>query len=397
MNLKFLYLVLVIYSVSVGILVTIIPLYSNNLGANELTVGFVVSAYAIAYVAASPLWGKASDLLGRKLALGIGMLGCSIVVPLFAVARDPSQIVVIRLLHGFTDASFWVVPTTIVADLHIPLERGIALGKIGVFQGIGFIVGPLLGGLLSQQLNYLSVFYVCSGLTFSMALLVLFGLQETSKVHTKRNQSTEKPQPKFRVAKKYFTRAYFHTGLSAIFFGVIVSQFVLHTGEILGREYLVGFLLTNYYIVETFIQPLAGRLSDTIGRNNTTLIAFISCALGFLILIFSSSLASFLIAIMVIGGSIGGLYVSLTALLMDVALNSQRGLIAGTQNIAWGIGYFLGPTIGGVAAAYSFSAAYMLCVVASLIGGASTLLYDLGDKQEEKGGQYTSKERKMNA
>jgi len=82
---------------------------------------------------------------------------------------------------------------------------------------------------------------------------------------------------------------------------------------------------------------------------------------------------------------------------MDVALTSQRGLIAGTQNIAWGIGYFLGPTIGGVAAAYSFSAAYMLCIIASLIGGASTLLYDLGDKQEEKGGQYSSQERKMNA
>ena len=79
---------------------------------------------------------------------------------------------------------------------------------------------------------------------------------------------------------------------------------------------------------------------------------------------------------MVIGGSIGGLYVSLTAFLMDVSSSSQRGLIAGMQNIAWGIGYFLGPIIGGVVAAYSFSAAYMLCIIVSVIGVASTLLYD---------------------
>ena len=266
MNLKSLCLVLLIYSVNVGILVTIIPLYSNYLGANELAVGLVVSAYAIAYVVASPLWGKASDLLGRKLALGLGMLGSCLVVPLFSFARDPSQILVIRLFHGFVDASFWVVPTIVIADLYASKERGTALGKIGIFQGVGFIVGPLLGGLLIQQLDYLSVFYICSAFAFSTALLVLFGFQETPKVHKRRDESSAKVQPKFRqVAKKNFTIAYFHTALSAIFFGVIVSQFVLHAGEIFGREYLVGFLLTSYYVAETFIQPPAGRLSDTFG------------------------------------------------------------------------------------------------------------------------------------
>ena len=230
------------------------------------------------------------------------------------------------------------------------------------------VLHACMGGLLIQQLDYLSVFYICSAFAFSTALLVLFGFQETSKVHNRTDESSGKVQPKFRqVAKKNFTIAYFHTALSAIFFGVIVSQFVLHAGEIFGREYLVGFLLTSYYIAETFIQPPAGRLSDTFGRHSTTLLAFIACALGFLILIFTSSLISFLIAIMVIGGSIGGLYVSLTAFLMDVASSSQRGLIAGMQNIAWGIGYFLGPIIGGVAAAYSFSAAYMLCIIVSVI------------------------------
>jgi DHA1 family tetracycline resistance protein-like MFS transporter len=77
---------------------------------------------------------------------------------------------------------------------------------------------------------------------------------------------------------------------------------------------------------------------------------------------------------MIIGGGIGGLYVSLTALLMDAASSSQRGLVAGIQNIAWGIGYFIGPAVGGIAATSSFSATYMLCIIASIIGGTLTLI-----------------------
>ena len=94
MNLKLLSSALLLYSMNIGILITIIPLFSQELGADDMTVGFIVSIYAVAYTVAAPFWGKTSDILGRKLALGLGMLGYSVVVLLFAFARDPSQILV---------------------------------------------------------------------------------------------------------------------------------------------------------------------------------------------------------------------------------------------------------------------------------------------------------------
>lgn len=374
-DLKLLCSVLLIYALSVGILGVVIPLYSYSLGADRLVIGFILAAYAIAYVTVSPLWGKVSDHLGRKLSLGIGMLGSSIVFPLYTFVSDPELLVVIALLQGFAGASFWIVPTALIADLYSSQEMGQVFGKVGMFQGVGFIVGPLLGGFLIEQLNYHSVFYICSVLAFSTALLVFFLLQEKPKVLTAAVKSSSKMRLKLGAAtKKSLVIGYVATAFSSIFLGVIESQFVVHASEILGKEYLVGVLLTSYYIAETFMQPLAGRLSDMIGRHRTILLAFIISAVGFLTLIFPPSFVSLLIAAMAVGGSVGILYIAPTALLMDVASSSQRGLIAGFQNIAWGVGFFLGPMLGGVAAIYSVSAPYILCIIVSAIGCTLSLI-----------------------
>jgi len=274
---------------NLGILIFIIPLYSKDLGADKMTVGFITSAYAIAYTVSSPLWGKASDILGRKLALSLGMLGYSVAVLLLAFVSDPGQIIIVRLLGGLVDSSFWTVPTALIADLYSPQERGAILGTIGTFQLAGLITGPALGGALILGLKYPSVFYICSIFMFSIALLVFFGVKEKSKISKKETKGSSETRLKFReTAKKGFTVAYFNMAFSAMAFGVIVSQFIVHAGELLGpgKIYLVSFLLTSYLIAEAFIQPPAGKLSDIIGRYYTTLLAFTMCAIGFFILTF---------------------------------------------------------------------------------------------------------------
>jgi len=376
MDLKLLSLLLLMYSVNLGVIITIVPLYSESLGADKMFVGLTVSAYAIAYTLSAPLWGKASDLLGRRLALSLGMLGYSISVFLFAFASDPGQILVIRLLSGFTDSSFWTVPAALIADMYIPQGRGAALGKIGTVQSAGLIIGPFLGGILLSGLNYSSVFYICSALIFSTAILVFFGIEEKSKVSSKEVESYPENWLKFKdIAKKSFAIVYVNVAFSAIAFGVVVSQLIVHASEMLGpgKEYLLGLPLTSYCIAQTFIQPPAGKLSDIIGRYRATLLAYIICALGFSILTFAQSLLLLLIAVVIAGLGVGALHVTLTASIMDMAPSPQRGLVSGFQNIAWGAGYFVGPMVGGIVAIYSVGAPYIFCAIAAVVGGVLTL------------------------
>lgn len=103
------------------------------------------------------------------------------------------------------------------------------------------------------------------------------------------------------------------------------------------------------------------------------------CALGFFILTFASSSVFLLIAVVVAGLGVGALYVTLTVSLMNMAPASQRGLVSGVQNIAWGVGYFVGPMVGGIVATYSVSAPYIFCAIAAVVGGVLTSLYTKSD------------------
>ncbi len=375
MDLRPLYLALIIFTMSMGILSIVIPLYSYGLGADSLAVGLIISAHAIAHILASPLWGRASDRVGRRLSLGIGMLLSSVTVPLYPFVNDLGFLAVISFLRGITDASFWIVPWALIADLYTPQELGQVFGKVGMIQGIGFIVGPFFGGFLVSQLSYPNIFYMSSAFVLFTALLVFFGVDEKSRVLAEKSKgSSEIRLESGAMAKKSLAIAYVDTALSGLFLGVINSQFIIHAGEILRKEYLVGFLLTSYYFAETFIQPLAGRLSDMFGRHRTILFAFIMCAIGFLALLVPPSFVSFLIATVIVGMGVGMLYIAPSALVMDVTPPSQRGLIVGFYSTVWGIGFFLGPLLGGAAAIYSDSAPYMLSTIASAMGGILALI-----------------------
>jgi len=379
MDLWLLSFLLFVYSTNLGVIITFTPLYSESLGADKMFVGLVVSAYAIAYTVSAPVWGKASDILGRKLALSLGMLGYSISAFLLAFASNPIHVLAIRMLGGLTDSSFWTVPTALIADLYEPKERGIALGKIGTVQLAGLIVGPSLGGVLKAGFHdYSSIFYICSALIFSTALLVFFGLKEKTKIPSKDAKIQLETQPEFgSKARKSLAAAYVNMAFTSIAFGVLVSQFIVYSNTILGseKEYLVGLLLTGYYIAEAVVQPAAGKLSDKTGPYRTTQLAYVTCALGFFILIFAQSPLLLLVAVIFAGLGVGTLYVTLTVSLMDLARSSERGLVSGVQNIAWGAGYFVGPLVGGIVATYSASAPYIFCAIAAAAGGLLTSLY----------------------
>ncbi|MFF0226624.1 DHA2 family efflux MFS transporter permease subunit [Streptomyces sp. NPDC004629] len=138
---------------------TALPTIVSDLGGLE-HLSWVVTAYLLASTAATPLWGKLGDQYGRKrlfqLAIVIFLIGSA----LCGMARDMPQLIVFRALQGLGGGGLIVLSMAIVGDLVPPRERGRYQGLFGAVFGTTSVLGPLLGGLLTEQLSWRWVFYV---------------------------------------------------------------------------------------------------------------------------------------------------------------------------------------------------------------------------------------------
>ncbi|MFG2927541.1 DHA2 family efflux MFS transporter permease subunit [Streptomyces achromogenes] len=138
---------------------TALPTIVSDLGGLE-HLSWVVTAYLLASTAATPLWGKLGDQYGRKRLFQIAIVIFLIGSALCGMAQDMPQLIAFRALQGLGGGGLMVLSMAIVGDLVPPRERGRYQGLFGAVFGATSVLGPLLGGLLTEHLSWRWVFYV---------------------------------------------------------------------------------------------------------------------------------------------------------------------------------------------------------------------------------------------
>ncbi|MEV4787602.1 MDR family MFS transporter [Streptomyces tuirus] len=138
---------------------TALPTIVSDLGGLD-HLSWVVTAYLLAATAATPLWGKLGDQYGRKRLFQTAIVLFLIGSALCGAAQDMAQLIAFRALQGLGGGGLIVLSMAIVGDLVPPRERGRYQGLFGAVFGATSVLGPLLGGLLTQHLSWRWVFYV---------------------------------------------------------------------------------------------------------------------------------------------------------------------------------------------------------------------------------------------
>ncbi|MGY4964000.1 DHA2 family efflux MFS transporter permease subunit [Streptomyces sp. 900105245] len=138
---------------------TALPTIVSDLGGLE-HLSWVVTAYLLASTAATPLWGKLGDQYGRKRLFQTAVVIFLIGSALCGMAQDMPQLIAFRALQGLGGGGLMVLSMAIVGDLVPPRERGRYQGLFGAVFGATSVLGPLLGGLLTEHLSWRWVFYV---------------------------------------------------------------------------------------------------------------------------------------------------------------------------------------------------------------------------------------------
>jgi EmrB/QacA subfamily drug resistance transporter len=141
------------------ILGTVLPRISADLGGGD-TISWVISGYLLANTAVTPVYGKLSDIFGRKLMLQTAILLFSLGSLLSALASDMLQLILFRVLQGVGGGGLMSMAFAVVADIVPPRQRGRYQGYFSTVWGLSSILGPALGGLFADYLDWRWVFWI---------------------------------------------------------------------------------------------------------------------------------------------------------------------------------------------------------------------------------------------
>ena len=132
-----------------GIVIPILPYYTSQFGASAWELGWIMTLFSAMQFFCAPLWGRLSDRVGRKPVLMISLLGSAGCFILLGWAQSLTWIIIARLFGGIFAATISTA-YAYVADITTPENRAKGMGTVGAAFGLGFVCGPVFGGILSH-------------------------------------------------------------------------------------------------------------------------------------------------------------------------------------------------------------------------------------------------------
>jgi len=164
--------------VGFGIVAPILGRYADRFGASGLQVGLLFASFSLAQMICAPMLGRLSDRVGRKPVIIVSLIGTAVGSFVTGIAGALWVLFVGRIIDGASGASIAVAQSAVV-DLGKPEQRARMLGLLGMAFGVGFVVGPALGGLAALGGPHVP-FFVASGLAAANAIAAVIRLPETS-------------------------------------------------------------------------------------------------------------------------------------------------------------------------------------------------------------------------
>ena len=138
-----------IFTLGFGITVPIMPFFAKSLGGTVVDVGILMAAFSAAELLLAPVWGKASDRIGRKPVIVIGLLGFGIAFACTGLSGSLWMLYASQIFAGALAAGIYPAVMASIADQTEPGQRGRYMGLLGAASGMGVIIGPVSASLIA--------------------------------------------------------------------------------------------------------------------------------------------------------------------------------------------------------------------------------------------------------
>jgi DHA1 family tetracycline resistance protein-like MFS transporter len=305
-----LFLIVFVDLVGFGLVIPLLPFYAERFGASPLQMTLLFATYSLMAMLAAPLWGRLSDRVGRRPVLMASMAAASLAYLWLAFADTLWMLFAARAVAGVCAGNI-AAAQAYVADVTTPEGRARGMGMIGAAFGFGFIIGPVLGGILAGDdlatADLQTPALMAGGLSLAAFFLVIlaFSALETTFAWWAIAQFGWGPRPNGFV--------FFYVGLlSALIQGVLI-----------------------------------GPLTRRFGEERLMLCGLVLIAVGFLMLPLARNLEILVLAMTALALGIGLTQPSVQSLISRHAAAERQGEVLGLSQSVGALSRVLGPLAAG--------------------------------------------------
>jgi DHA1 family tetracycline resistance protein-like MFS transporter len=347
----FIFITVVLDVLALGIIIPVLPrlvetFMGGNTGRAAEIYGLFGSVWALMQFVCSPILGAFSDRFGRRPVILLSNFGLGLDYVLMALAPTIGWLFVGRVLSGITGASY-TTAAAYIADVTPPEKRAGSYGLIGAAWGLGFVLGPALGGLLGDVDPRLP-FWVAAGMTLLNALYGLFVLPESLPAEHRRPLDWRRANPLGALRLLRSHPELFGLGsVNFLYFlahQVLPSTFVLYAGHRYGWDAravgltMAGVGVCNIAVQAGLVRPAIRKL----GERRVLLTGLFFGAAGFLVYGLANTGRTFLLAVPVF--ALIGFYSPAAQQMMTRRVGpSEQGQLQGANSSVMGIAGLLGP------------------------------------------------------
>ncbi|MBF0448295.1 MAG: MFS transporter [Magnetococcales bacterium] len=341
-----------------GMVLPLMPLYASDprFAATPAEIGWLMAIYSIMQFLFAPLWGRLSDRIGRRPVLIIGLFGSSLSYLVYGLAGSLLLLFIGRGVAGIMGANISVAQAA-MADLTSREDRARAMGMIGAAFGLGFVLGPAMGGFLSGYglATAPLVAAVITGMNGLAALLYLAETRKPDGADSNRSGQQAKGYHPFSPARWQAAGLYAGALSLCLLMGLFITLFSafevvlpLWGSELMGWSMGdIGWVFFYVGVVAVIVQGgVVRRLAPRIGEKRTTQAGLLLVALGF-VLLAAWSQGGVWLSLALISAGAGLVHPGLSSL---VSLNTDpdnQGMMLGLFQSMSALGRSVGPVIGG--------------------------------------------------
>ncbi|MBM3827808.1 MAG: MFS transporter [Actinobacteria bacterium] len=331
--------------VGFGIVVPILGRYAERFGASGLEVGLLFASFSLAQLVFSPILGKLSDRIGRKPVILISLLGTAIGSFVTGAAGALWVLFLGRILDGASGASVAVAQGA-VTDVAAPEERPRLLGLLGAAFGVGFVVGPALGGLAALGGEHLP-FFVAGTVALINAIVAFFRLPETrpEEARVMVRESRESEQVLVRLwglAVAGFVAIVAFSGFESTFSLLAGDRFDLTEAGV--AAVFVGVGLTLVGVQTLLVRPVNAAW----GTERSVQAGLALNTAGLVVLSLAEQWPSLVVALLSLTVGQGLVTPNLSALVSGRVPDHRRGEALGFQQGVNAVGRVAGPALAGL-------------------------------------------------